>query len=235
MILRLATRQGWISYRLLALILAPVLVAAVAGGAESGGLFARGQAWQFLAVGLAVTALLTAVVEAAGLAGDRERGMLGWLAVRAVPRATILTAWFVVPLAASAVGTASALAVGRMTLQPALIGSLDDAAFLATTAAVLAAGVAAASLGLVMGVLTSRFQAGLMTVFALTLIGAGVVAASVLLSPGIGIPGAGFWLLAQATVVSYPLPTAVLSTGLSLGVAAALWVVSAAAFSRRGL
>ena len=77
MILRLATRQGWISYRLLALILAPVLVAAVAGGAESAGVLARGQAWQLLAVGLGATTLLTAVVEAAGLAGDRERGMLG--------------------------------------------------------------------------------------------------------------------------------------------------------------
>ena len=235
MILRLATRQGWISYRLLGLILAPVLVAAVAGGAESGGVLARGLAWQFLAVGLGVSTLLTAVVEAAGLAGDRERGMLGWLAVRAVPRPTILTAWFVVPLAASVAGTASALAVARMTLEPALIGSLDDAAYLATTAAVLAAGVAAASLGLVMGVLMSRFQAGLMTVFALMLTSAAVVAASVLLGPGTGVPGAGFWLLAQATVVSDPLPTALLSTGLSLGVAAALWVVSAAAFSRRSL
>ncbi len=235
MILRLATRQGWISYRLLALILAPVLMAAVAGGAASGGVFARGQAWQFLAVGLGVTTLLTAVVEAAGLSGDRERGMLGWLAVRAVPRPTILTAWFVVPLAASFVGTASALAVARMTLEPALIGSLDDAAYLATTAAVLAAGVAAASVGLVMGVLMSRFQAGLMTGFALMLIGAAVVAASLLLGPGTGVPGAGFWLLAQATVVSDPLPTAFLSTGLSLGVAAALWVVSAAVFSRRSL
>lgn len=235
MITRLAARQAWISYRLLTLVLAPVLVAALAGGAESSGVFVRGQSWQFLAVGLGLTALLTAVVEAAGLAGDRERGMLGWLAVRAVPRPTILTAWFVVPVAASVVGTASALAVGRMTLQPALIGSLDDAAYLATMAAVLAAGIAAAAVGQFMGVLMSRFQAALITTFALVALGAAVVAASAALGPDTGIPGAGFWLLAQASVIGDPLGTALVSTGLSLGLAAGLWVLGAAAFSRRSL
>lgn len=235
MIFRLAMRQAWITYRLLTLILAPILAAAVVGGAESSGLLARGQAWQLLAAGLAVTTLLTAVVEAVGLAGDRERGMLGWLAVRAVPRPMILSSWFSAPLLAALIGTASALAVARMTLQPALIGSLDDTAYLATLGAVLAAGLLAQTVGMLFGVLGSRFQAGMTTVFALVLVGGGVVVGSVVAGPQVGGPGTGFWLLAQAAVVNDPVPAALLSTGLSLAAAAGLWVLAAAAFSRRSL
>lgn len=236
MILRIALRQAWISYRVLIGTLAPVLVAAMAVAVEVGGVVERGVAWQILAAGLAGVAVVGAAVVGRGLAADRERGMLGWLAVRAVPRASILAAWFSAPLIGLVLGTTAAVTLARMALQPALVGSLDAAAYVAVSVAVAAAMVAAAGIGLLAGVLFGKQWAMALTVIVVGALAAGaVVGGDITAAAATAHPGSGFGLLAQTVVVPDPQALALGAAGLALVMAALLWIVAAAAFSRRDL
>src|SRR5689334_16434810 len=88
---RMAVRELWISFRLLPLIALPVIAGLVALLVSSD----PDRVQPTLAWGMGVVAALAAGMAAAAWAMERRRGTAGWLSMRAVPRASILIAWFV--------------------------------------------------------------------------------------------------------------------------------------------
>ena len=143
----LAIRELWISYRLLAL-----LVAFVGAGALVALLPATLPAMlERLAVGLGVATLLAAALASWSIAADRVGGRAGWLVSRSVPRGRLVTAWFTTIAGVALVGTAAGVALGWLAAS-AMLPDADTIAFLATAAGVGAGVVAAVALGLVVGV-----------------------------------------------------------------------------------
>jgi hypothetical protein len=228
----LALRELWLSYRLLAMLAALVVAALpVALLPELPRLTLAGttlerSAW--FAAGLAGAIALVGSIAAGTIAGERRRGTLAWLALRAVPRATILLAWFVAFGLVLALGLAASAALAASSLGGTLV-AYRVAAFIVASGSVVAAGLAATATGLLLGTLLRPLAAVLAT---LILVG-GTLLVAALGPPGWSpLPAAGLAILAGFDDAARPIADATRASGTALAVAAGLLLLAAARLER---
>jgi ABC-type transport system involved in multi-copper enzyme maturation permease subunit len=228
----LALRELWLSYRLLAMLAAlvaaalPVALLPELPGVTVAGVTLERPGW--FAAGLAGALALVAGIAAGTISGERRRGTLAWLAVRAVPRTTVLLAWFGAFGLVLALGLAAAAALAASSLGGTLVAS-RPAAFIAVSGAVAAAGLAATATGLLVGTLLRPVAAVLVT---LIMVG-GTLLVAALGPPGWSLlPAAGLAILAGFDDAARPIADATRSSGTALAVAAGLLLLAAARLER---
>ncbi len=210
----LAIRELWISFRLIAL-----LVAFVGAGAAVALLpAALATMLERLAVGLGAATLVAAGVAAWSIAFDRVHGRAAWLVSRSVPRATLVTAWFATIAGVALLGVLTAVVLGWL----AAAGGFprpDALAFGATAMGIGAGVMAAVALGLVAGVLLCPRAAAAATILLAVAVGLGAWVA-----PDIRqlVPGGAIAMLADLYDGSSGPAPGLASAGVSLLVAAAL-------------
>ena len=222
---RMAVRELWISFRLLALIALPVIAGLAALLVSSD----PDRTQPALALGMGVVAAVAAGVAAAAWAMERRRGTAGWLSMRAVPRASILNAWFVglaVPLLVG-IAAGSLLVWLGTGVQP--VPPLDAPAYVTLAGAAAGAGLQALAIGLLFG----SFLPPLIAAIVAALASGGLLAAGMVISPEPPlIPTAGIGLLAQAMNLLRPMADGLQAVGLSLALTGLLLGVSLLIFDR---
>lgn len=182
---RLAVRELWITFRLLALL---------AGFIGVGALVALLPAplpavMERLAIGLGVAAILAGAVAAWSFADERSRGRAAWLVTRSVSRGTLLAGWFAAVALLALAGTAVAGLLGWLSASAVSL-RLDAGAFATLIVGVAATVLTAIAIGLLIGTLLR-----------------GPIAAGVTVAVGTGlgalawaIPGAGAFVPGAAMV-----------------------------------
>jgi hypothetical protein len=235
----LALRELWISFRLLvvvgALLLAALPTALLAPAVP---FEMAGTSWtplQLFAIGLSAALALVAGLAAATLASERQRGTIGWLVNRAVPRPIVLLGWFSAFALVNALAIAPSAALAWLTQGEASQGIGGPAAFVAPVVAAWAAGVAAVTLGLLLGSLLPGLPAAMITI--LVVAGLLVPAASGVL-PALAVlpaPGAGLAVLGGLHEAARPIGDSLRAAGASLTLAAAALVLGSAALGRADL
>lgn len=231
----LALRELWISFRLLlvvAVLLAAGLPAALLPHAVTPNLAgAPPDALGWFALALAVALALVAGIAAATLAGERRNGAPGWMAVRAVPRASIVLAWFTAFAVLLLLGLVPTALLAWLALGAAVLPA-GPMPLVAVTASAACSGLAAIALGLLSGTLLPPWPA---------LALAATPAAAILLLAAIGqggwwtLPAGGLDVLARLDTVERPVGDALRASGAALGLAGGLLVLAAAAFERADL
>lgn len=231
---RMALHELWISFRLIPLVGLPVvggmLVSAVppefAGETAVGG----SGFWYAVAAGSAICA--GASLAALTMARERRRGTVAWMAVRAVPRPSVLFSWFLgfallllLGLALGSVGAWLA-ALGRAETTP------DAMPFAAAVGATAATAMAAVAVGLLLGATLPALPA---TLLALAVTAALVTLPFVAPLSAIPLPLGGLALLAHLDVVARPVAGALQSAGAALTAASILLVLAAAGLERSDL
>jgi hypothetical protein len=222
---RMAVRELWISFRLLLLLALPVVAGLVA-------LLLSGEpdlTLPVLGLGMGTVAAFAAGASAAGWAMERRRGTVGWLSMRAVPRASILTAWFTglaIPLLVG-IGAGSVLvwlATGAQASPP-----LDAPAFAMLMGAVAGAALQGLAIGLIFGSLLRTWVAALAAI----LVSCALLAAGALIvtEPPL-VPTAGIGLLIQATDLVRPAADGLQALGLALAMTGLLLGVALMVFDR---
>jgi hypothetical protein len=219
----LALRELWISFRLLALLAVPL-----AGGILTA---VRPEVTdaQILAWGIAAAAVFLSALAAATLAAERRGGAAAWLVLRAVPRSSILIAWFealAIPVLVGTIASAVLTWLAFATLPAPLI---DPVSFAVLAAAAAATTLEALALGLLLGAVARPLLAALLAAAA----SAGGVAAGLLvpLDPAY-LPTAGLGLLARAEDLERPLSAGIQAAGLGLALTGLLVAAAAMAFAR---
>lgn len=228
-----AMRELWISYRLLALlsllvaaalplILLPRTTTAILADPPPGPL-----TWYAFAsaVGLA----LAAGVAAWSLAAMRRAGTAAWLAVRAVPRASILLGWFVAVGMVVVVGVALASTLGWLGLGSGSQVLVSAGAYATIGAAVVGAGLVAVAAGLACGAVLGPRPASLVAVVVVA--AAGLATAGGLLG-SFPNPFGGLVLLARIEAEHRPVADGLVATGLALAASAGLLVAASAIIDR---
>ena len=153
---RLAVRELWITFRLLALI---------AGFVGAGAVVALLPAplptvMERLGVGLGAASVLASALAAWSFGDERARGRAAWLVTRSVSRGTLLGGWFVAFAGLALAGTAVAGLLGWLTASAVSL-RLDASAFAAALLAAAATVLSAIALGLLIGtVLRGPFAVG---------------------------------------------------------------------------
>jgi len=234
MLIRMALRELWVSYRLIAVIGLPMIggMAVIALPPDVAGVTAIGGAGFWYAIVAGAATCLASALAAGTIANERRRGIAASTAARGVPRSAVLLSWFVafsvlitVGIAIGSVGAWLA-AIARADTPP------DGIPFAAAIAGACGVAVAGVALGLLIGVLLRTVPAVLV---ALALTG-GLVTASIATPLGSAfLATAGIGLLAHLDAAARPIGDALQSTGLSLAVAAALLLLGVAALQRGDL
>ena len=224
---RVAVRELWISFRLLALLLAFIAVGAVVALLPA----PLTATMQRLAGGLAAGTLVAGAIAAWSLADERARGRAGWLVTRSVPRSTVLSGWFIALAAVTMAGIAAAAVLGWLAASGVAL-RLDPAGFLALAGAVGGTAVAVVALGMLLGVLLRPRPAAFMAVIL-----AAAVGALAWLGPDLAglVPGAAFVALAELNEAVAPLGTALRSAGSALLTTALLLLLARTALERAEL
>ena len=130
---RMAVRELWMSFRLLLLLVLPIAAGLGALLLSSDPDLARSA----LAWGIAGAATLAAGIAAAAWAAERRRGTAAWLNLRAIPRASILLAWFAglaLPLTAAIAAAALMVWLASSALPRLPLDTLSYAALVAAAA-----------------------------------------------------------------------------------------------------
>jgi hypothetical protein len=179
---RLAVRELWITFRLLALL---------AGFIGVGALVALLPAplptvMERLALGLGAASILAGALAAWSFSDERARGRAAWLVTRSVSRGTLLGGWFAALASLALAGTAVAGLLGWLTASAVSL-RLDPGAF----AAVFAGAAATVPVGIAVGLLIGTVLRGPLAVGATVAIVTGLGALA-WLAPGAGelVPGA---------------------------------------------
>jgi hypothetical protein len=228
----LALRELWLSYRLLAILVAlvaaalPVALLPQLPTVTLLGAQLERPAW--FAAGLAGALALLAGIAAGTLAGERHRGTMAWLAVRAVPRTTVLLAWFGAFALVLALGLAASAALAASSLGDANVASRPTA-FIAVSGAIAAAGLAATASGLLVGTLLRPVAAVLTT---LVLVGGTLLAAALGPPEWSPLPAAGLAVLAGFGEAARPIADATRASGTALAIAAGLLLLASARLER---
>ena len=230
----LALRELWITYRLIPVVGLPVLAGLLlqAIPLEATELGPVGGAGHWLAVGLAIAFPLIGAMAAATIAAERRRGTMGWLAVRAVPRSSVLIGWFAafgLPLAVGLGVGALATWFGALDRVPTLPDALP---FTVASAAMLAVGFASIATGLLFGVLLRPLPAfGLTLAVCAALLGFGVAGPF----PDGVPPVAVMAVLSDLERGTTPVALAVRGAGIALAACAALLLLASAVAERLDL
>lgn len=213
---RLATRELWMTFRLLLVLLMSVGAGAVVG------LFPAPltETTTRLAAGLAVAIVVAAAVAAWSLAEERLSGRTAWLVSRSVARATYLLGWYGALVLVAGAGLAAGAVLGWLAVPGGSV-AVDAGEYLAAIAATAATLGLALAAGLLAGAMF-RPRGAMIVTLALCAV-AGIV---VLLLPGAAgwLPGGALMLLARVAAPEPILADAVRSAGIGLALAAALLV-----------
>jgi hypothetical protein len=206
---RMAVRELWISFRLLLLLSLPLTAGLLAILLSSDADLAQ----LVLAGSMAGAGTLTAGVAAAAWAVERRRGTAGWLSLRAVPRASILVAWFAGLALPLTVGIAAGGLLGWVATGAAPSPPLDATSYAALVAAGAAAALQALAIGMLLGSFVGPIGAAVLAMLASgALLSSGLVLAP---EPPV-VPTAGLGLIAQATDLVRPLADGLQALGLGL-------------------
>ena len=223
---RLALRELWITFRLLAVLgsftAAGALVALVPT--------TPGVALERLGIGFGLAIVVLAALSGWSLAEERASGRAGWLITRSVARGTYLFGWAAALSMAGMAGLAGGAVLGWLAASPPGF-ALDVPAFGSAVLAVAASVVLAVGIGLLCGALVLRGPAALLAAGVSAVIGVVAVIGGGPLGVG---PAAGFMLLPRVpsgTVEGDALRMA----GLGLLLAAALLGVVRAVLERAEL
>lgn len=230
----LALRELWISFRLLlvvGVILLSALPIAVLPHVRIPNLIAPPDLLSWFSIALAVALAAVAGVAAWTLAVERRRGAAGWLVVRAVPRPTVLLAWFTAFALLSALGLLPAAGLGWVALGDTL-AQVGPGPFAAAVGAAGCAGLAAIALGLLAGSLLGPLPATSATVLAA---GALLLAAALGAGGWLAEPAGGLRVLAGLDGAGRPVAESARAAGTALGLTGGLLVLGAAAIGRADL
>jgi hypothetical protein len=224
LVTRLATRELWITFRMLI-----ILVGFVGAGAAVALMpAAPATTMERLAMGLAAGTVITAGVAGWSVADERVTGRAGWLVTRSVSRSGYLLGWFGALLSIALVGTAAAGLLGWMVVASASreLSALEVSAGFGAVGAGVAAAVAA---GLVFAMLARPPLAAALAAAAVLL----VVAAALFVPGGRAVlPHA---VLADVVAPGSAVPDALRSGGAALVACAVLLVAARITFERAEL
>lgn len=143
---RLAVRELWITFRLLALIAGFIAAGAVVALLPA----PLPTVMERLALGVGLASVLAGALAAWSFGDERSRGRAAWLVTRSVSRGTLLGGWFVAFAGLALAGTAIAGLLGWLTASAASL-RLDGGAFAAALLAAAATVLSAIALGLLIG------------------------------------------------------------------------------------
>jgi hypothetical protein len=224
---RLAVRELWITFRLLALI---------AGFIGVGALVALLPAplptvMERLALGLGAASILAGALSAWSFADERARGRAAWLVTRSVSRGTLLGGWFAALASLALAGTAVAGLLGWLTASAVSL-RLDAGTFATLLVGVAATVLVAIAVGLLIGTLLRGPLAVAATVAIVASLGA-----LAWLVPGTGelVPGAAMVDLAALREGATAPVAGLRAAGAALVGAALLLVVARLVLERAEL
>ncbi|MDQ3148686.1 MAG: hypothetical protein M3Q38_02000 [Chloroflexota bacterium] len=219
----LAVRELWISFRLLLLLTAYVAVGAASAllPASLPAILVR------LAIGVSAAMIAGAAIAAWSISRDRVLGRAGWLATRSIPRGTILVGWFVALVFISVLGLVAVGLLGWLAASTAS-NSLDPVAFGAMFGAIACGSLALLALGLLFGAILRPLAAAVGAAAA----GALIIAGAWFALPRVALPVEA---LVQLPRLPAPISIAVQGGGASLAFAACLVLVARAALERADL
>jgi hypothetical protein len=224
---RLATRELWMTFRLLLVLLAFVGAGSVVGllPAPLPETMAR------LAAGLGLAIVVAASVAAWSVADERLSGRTGWLVTRSVARATYLVGWYGALMVVSVAGLAAGGLLGWLAI-PGGTASVDTAEYLAAIAAVAATLAAAVAAGVLVGALLRPRAAMLATIGLGAVVG---VVAFVLPAMTAGLPGGALFMLAGAAEPESVVADSLRAAGIGLAFTAAVLGACLVALERTDL
>jgi len=224
---RLATRELWMTFRLLL-----VLIVSVGAGAVVGLLPARlPETMARLAAGLGLAIAVAAAVAAWSLAEERVSGRAGWLVTRSVARSTYLAGWYFALVLVPAIGLAAGALLGWLAI-PAGAVTVPPAEYLSVFLAVATTLGATVALGLLAGALV-RPRAAMVV----TLVVCGAAAAGAILAQELAawLPGGSLLLLARVAGSDSVMADALRAAGIGLALTAVVLVACRVALERTDL
>jgi hypothetical protein len=165
------------------------------------------------------------------IAVDLRSGHAGWLVLRAVPRHTLLLAWFAAVGLVLAIGMLPAAVLAWLATGADVVPA-GPAAFAATLFAVYLAGLVALAVGLLLGAMLPAWVAGPVT---LLLVGACLLLAALGPAGWAPLPSAGIGILARLDEAARPIGDSLRASGTALALTAALLAAGAAVLERADL
>lgn len=226
-VVRLAVRELWISFRLFAIVAAFTAAGTVVALVPAPLPVTLGR----LAAGLGGASLVAAGVAAWSMAEERRAGRAGWLVSRSLPRATLLLGWFVAIVAVSLAALVGAVLLGWLAATNVAL-RLDPAGYVALAAGIAAAVALAAAVGLLAGTLLPPRPAGIVAVA--VCLGVAAVAALVPFDPTL-VPGGAYAALAALVEPGASAGPGLRAAGVGLAATAVVLVVARAAIERAEL
>jgi hypothetical protein len=223
----LATRELWMTFRLLLLLIVSVGAGAVVGLLPA----PLPQTMPRLAAGLAIAITVAAAVAAWSLAEERVSGRAGWLVTRSVARSTYLIGWYVALLLVPLIGIATGIGLGWLAV-PTGSTAVAPGEYLAVAAAVLAALAAAVGAGLLFGALL-RPRVAMLAVIVVCAAFAGAAIGLPQAAPW--VPGSGLVLLSRVSGAEPVTADALRAAGIGLALAAVVLAGARLALERTDL
>jgi hypothetical protein len=224
---RLATRELWMTYRLLLMLLASIGAGAIVSLLPA----PLPEAIARLAVGFGLAIAVAAAVAAWSLAEERLSGRAGWLITRSVARATYLFGWYGALLLVAVGGLTGGALLGWLSVPPASVG-VDATEFVAAIFGVAATFALGLAVGLMAGALL-RPRGAMIVTFSLCAAATLVV----VLAPDAAtwVPGGALLALARVAEAEPVVEVALRAAGIGLALAAAALVGCRVALERTDL
>ena len=213
---RLATRELFMTFRLLL-----ILLASAGAGAVAGLLPAPPGLMTLLAAGFGLAIVVAAAVAAWSLAEERFSGRIGWLITRSVSRATYLVGWYGALLLVAVGGLAAGGFLGWLSIPPGSV-VIDATEYVAAIVGVAATCGLALAVGLLAGALLRPRGAMLVTI---ALCAIATILVVLLPSSAVWLPGGALVALAGANGAEPVVDMALLTAGIGLVLAAGVLVV----------
>ena len=230
----MAIREMWISFRLIAVLGLPLLggLLAIVVPPDLAGVTAVGGAGFWYAVGASVAIAAAAGLAAGTMANERRRGTVAWMAVRAVPRASVFMSWFVAFGLLLGIGIVLGSIGAWLAALSHAEGTPDVVPYAAAVGATIGMGLLAVAVGLLAGTFLPARPATALAIG----VGAVTLAVAVALAPG-GLPSptGGIGLLSHLDSAARPLADALRSAGVALAATAILLAVGARGLERTDL
>jgi hypothetical protein len=224
---RLATRELWMTFRLLL-----VLIVSVGAGAVVGLLPARlPDTMARLAIGLGLAIAVAAAVAAWSLAEERVSGRAGWLVTRSVARSTYLAGWYVALVLVPAIGLAAGALLGWLAIPSGAV-TVAPLEYLSVFLAVATTLGATVALGLLAGALLRPPAAMIVTLVIFAVAAAALILAQ---EPAAWLPGGSLLLLARVAGPDPVMADALRAAGIGLALTAVVLVACRIALERTDL
>jgi hypothetical protein len=224
---RLATRELWMTFRLLL-----VLIVSVGAGAVIGLLPALlPETMARLAAGLGLAIAVAAAVAAWSLAEERVTGRAGWLVTRSVARQTYLAGWYFALVLVPAIGLAVGALLGWLAI-PGGAATVPPGEYLAVILAVATTLGVAVAIGLLAGSIVRPRAAMIATLLVCAGAGGLTVVAQ---EPAAWLPGGSLLLLARVAGSDPVMGDALRAAGIGLALTAVVLVACRLALERADL